>query len=383
MKITLPSSSSFVCSNCVKLLLSFLICYKISESQKLFRGHYRSTKTTTSAPPRTPLLWSDPFPRWQNSLSLVPRMEQKHRSPQRQQSPSSFPFSIKVGAEGSTSYYPAEKYSLKDKFPWDIFVQDFSSPSTFNRRQDKQISATDSSTTSTTTTTVTTTTSVSATTPTTSAFTPPFVMSPMDQTTPEEQQQQQPVIGGCYQRVCDQDIIRRRVPFRRALEILQLEEYLNEIGDIVVASRKKRDTAESRLESRLFHSSPVSLTNESPGAAAATSVALSSVAALLALIYTARKDQFAAAAAYPFRDRRRPKSSVPTMVSDLVRHAISLIPAGHRTVAVFPPFQTPRTFDAAAVIFSEELEVETERGERRRRWRPRGRGRGRRTFISK
>ena len=33
--------------------------------------------------------------------------------------------------------------------------------------------------------------------------------------------------------------------------------------------------------------------------------------------------------------------------------ALTLVPAGLTAVAVFPPFETPRTFNATAVIFSE------------------------------
>ena len=37
--------------------------------------------------------------------------------------------------------------------------------------------------------------------------------------------------------------------------------------------------------------------------------------------------------------------------------AISLVPIGLTPVAVFPPFETPRTIEAVAVIFSEEPET--------------------------
>jgi hypothetical protein len=181
---------------------------------------------------------------------------------------------------------------------------------------------------------------------------------------------------------CDQSITGRNLPFSRALEIVQNEEYLDEADLDIIRRRHDINIIEGieNFDKDLILQRDKRVPNETEELYPSNQefnvayyVGIIAASAVLTLVSLPAPPNTLPGQVPPGNPQPGTfgGGGLPTDLSNpYAGLAISLVPAGLLPVAVFPPFVKPRTIPAVAVIFSETPPGPgaTAIGKRKKRW---------------
>ena len=163
----------------------------------------------------------------------------------------------------------------------------------------------------------------------------------------------------CYLRQCDQIISGRNLLYSRALEIVQNEEYLTEADLDLIRRRYKRQSTDQMpsipVISPIFEDLPTASESVQDDNLLPTLVSIGVGIGTVAV---------AALYAIPDIPLTLEGSGVPPGnpepgtpggggAPNTLPEAVALVPVGLNAIAVFPPYNTPRTVPAISVIFAE------------------------------
>ena len=179
----------------------------------------------------------------------------------------------------------------------------------------------------------------------------------------------------CHVRTCDQTITGRNLPYRRALEIVQNEEYLDEADLDLIRRRRRRYRRAEPLGRRVHRQKRqtagqiiVNIIENDPnapilaiGAVALGGVGLAALGAGAPAAPPPPPNPPPAQQQQPLRQQITEQNilpgetgggALPFGTGPVAFEALALVPAGLTAVSVFPPFvNQARQFNAVAVIF--------------------------------
>ena len=163
----------------------------------------------------------------------------------------------------------------------------------------------------------------------------------------------------CYLRQCDQIISGRNLLYSRALEIVQNEEYLTEADLDLIRRRYKRQSIDQMpnisVISPIFEDLPTASESVQDDNLLPTlvSIGVGIGTVAVAALYAIPDIPLTLEGSGVPPGNPEPDTPGGGGAPNTLPEAVALVPVGLNAIAVFPPYNTPRTVPAISVIFAE------------------------------